>query len=927
MKAFGDSLIGPSAHSGGRHRTAHFGARLPLSFAGCLNDTFRPALLALGHFTLCLFTLGLFTLCLFASCLFAWAPVAGAQTYKDAEQAPGGVISLPHELTPEERLILDEIGLRHRETPPPTAQPVRHVAEFEPMQGVLITYPLGISTSIVREMAEETIVYCIVTSSQQNNAEQAFIGAGVNMDHVVFFNQATDSYWTRDYGPWYIFDDDLAPGIVDVIYNRPRPNDDEIPTEFAAFLGIDAYGPNLIHTGGNWMVDGHGIAASSELVWEENPGLTPDEIDQIVSDYLGIHTYHVVPDPNNTYIDHIDCWSKFLAVDKVLIREVPPTHPQYEEIEETADYFAAQISSYGWPFEVVRVYTPNDEPYTNSLILNKKVLVPVNGSSWDDEALATYEAAMPGYEVLGFSGSWQSTDALHCRTKGVADLDMLYVWSRPLRNTANTNEPYRVAAEIVDHSEAGLVPDQLQVRWRVGDSGPFNAEVMAAVAGTDSFYADIPPQSLGSTVQYYVHAEDLSGRAQDFPIVGPDGPFVFTIEEDLIPPAITGTTDLRSTEDPMGPYAVTTTVTDNMTLDTVELRFRVNGGVFSAVTMTPGDRGAFAAGIPGQPHGSFVEYYVLAADGAGNQATDPPDAPSTCFSFYVAPVTIYLTTDLESGSTWTHGPISSGYGDQWHLSSQRNHTPGGQTSWKCGDTGGGDYADLLDAGLVTETCQLGTDSQLRIWHWIEAETSSYYAGYAYDGGLVEIDTGAGWEVITPVDGYPYLIRNTGGSGPFPAETGVFSGSAGWTEAVFDLTSYEGEARFRFRFGSDNNTAGEGWYVDDLTVDGFEITGAEVIPSVAAKARFELLAANPIAATGRIALRLFSEEEVSLQVFSPDGRLVEKLIDGRLVPGAYELQWPGMRAADRTAGTVGTGVFFYRLQVGEEVRQYRVVRIR
>ena len=27
-----------------------------------------------------------------------------------------------------------------------------------------------------------------------------------------------------------------------------------------------------------------------------------------MEDYYGIETYHVVPDPNNTYIDHIDCW-------------------------------------------------------------------------------------------------------------------------------------------------------------------------------------------------------------------------------------------------------------------------------------------------------------------------------------------------------------------------------------------------------------------------------------------------------------------------------------------------------------------------------------------------------------------------------------------------------------------------------------------
>ena len=45
---------------------------------------------------------------------------------------------------------------------------------------------------------------------------------------------------------------------------------------------------------------------------------------------------------------------------------------------------------------------------------------------------------MPGYEVLGFTGSWESTDALHCRAMGVGDRGMLYVWSVPLQDIART---------------------------------------------------------------------------------------------------------------------------------------------------------------------------------------------------------------------------------------------------------------------------------------------------------------------------------------------------------------------------------------------------------------------------------------------------------------------------------------------------------
>ena len=56
------------------------------------------------------------------------------------------------------------------------------------------------------------------------------------------------------------------------------------------------------------MTDGLGISASTDLVFEEN-NISNDQVLALMQDYYGIDTYHVVSDPNNTYIDHIDCMS------------------------------------------------------------------------------------------------------------------------------------------------------------------------------------------------------------------------------------------------------------------------------------------------------------------------------------------------------------------------------------------------------------------------------------------------------------------------------------------------------------------------------------------------------------------------------------------------------------------------------------------
>ncbi|MCK4357961.1 MAG: agmatine deiminase family protein [Candidatus Cloacimonetes bacterium] len=425
--------------------------------------------------------------------------------------------SLPHWMTEEEKLRIDEIGKDFMPTYPPPS-PIRQPAEFEPMEGVLIRYPFGISTSIIAEMAEDVIVYCVVTSSQQPSAYTIMSNAGVNMDNVQFINCSTDTYWIRDYGPWFIFNGENESGIVDFIYNRPRPNDDAVPGYVGSYLGIDVYGMNIVHTGGNYMTDGQGIAISTNLVWQENPSMTHVEIDSIMNKYLGINTYHVVPDALGEYIKHIDCWAKYLAPDIIMIIQVSTSHSYYYEIEAAVDYFESQMSCYGTPYQVERVYTHLYQPYINSLVLNNKVLIPITGSIWDDDAIASYQTAMPGYEVLGFSGSWSNTDALHCRTMGVTDRGMLYIKHTPIEDTVYTANDYFVQANITPYSDENVIEDSTIVYWKTSDEDEFNAIQMQQVG--NRYFAFIPSQPDGTTIQYYIHSADSSGRSENHPYIG-----------------------------------------------------------------------------------------------------------------------------------------------------------------------------------------------------------------------------------------------------------------------------------------------------------------------------------------------------------------------------------------------------------------------
>jgi agmatine deiminase len=474
------------------------------------------------------------TVALLAALALSWTALArgprpdAATTEAWLQANPG---SLPHWLTDEELTRLDEIGRNFVETDPP-AGVVQGIAEFEPMQGVLIRYPFGLNLATIAALAARTPVTTLVSgTSQENTVRSQFASAGIDLARCSFVHGPTNSYWTRDYGPWYI-ETENGVAVVDFPYNRPRASDNAVPARMADWLDLDLYGMNLVHTGGNWMCDGAANAASTTLVLTENPGLSPAQVSARVGAYLGIGDYLTIPDPNGDYIEHIDCWAKYLDVDKVLVRRVPAGHPQYAEIEAAAAVFAGSLSGWGTPYEVWRVDTPNNQPYTNSLILNDCVFVPVVNSSWDAPALAVYEAAMPGYEVLGVTGSWLSTDALHCRTRGIADTGLLSLRHMPLHGEHPAGAA-PVEARIVAHSGAALLADSLALLWRA-DGGAWQ-RVPLESAGGGLYSAWLPLPWGAESVDYYLSAADGSGRQRRHPRMGAVDPHRLSVLSGPLP--------------------------------------------------------------------------------------------------------------------------------------------------------------------------------------------------------------------------------------------------------------------------------------------------------------------------------------------------------------------------------------------------------
>jgi hypothetical protein len=302
-------------------------------------------------------------------------------------------------------------------------------------------------------------------------------------------------------------------------------------------MRVSRYEMPLVHTGGNYMVDGYGTAASTMLVLQENPAETESSILSMTQNYLGIDNYMILPDPLGEYIAHIDCWGKFLDVDKVLIGQVPTNDPRYSNYEDVAQTFANAVTPWGNHYQVYRVYANpnanNATPYTNSLIFNDHVFVPVTGNPHDNEAIAVYQQAMPGYTIVPIMQSeytpWLSTDALHCRTHELADPGMLYLKHYPLLGEVSLGDPLNISVTVKALSGADLVTDSLLVFFRINHGEWWNSTLqnVANDEYTFSFTSVNYAYQPGDTVEYYLYAKDESGRVEKYPYIGAADPFMF----------------------------------------------------------------------------------------------------------------------------------------------------------------------------------------------------------------------------------------------------------------------------------------------------------------------------------------------------------------------------------------------------------------
>ncbi len=485
--------------------------------------------------------------------------------------------------TPEKKSseIIEQSKLKHHGN--------RVAAEWEPAIGTIVVWPLDLPHQLIVELSKDAKLYTMVPNTEEIAvAKEWYTKWGIDLNQVEFIvsKQGLDSWWARDWGAFAVFDSLGQMSLADGQYQYSTPisgmncddtlkflftetdpktgketvilttDDDDTPIDIAEYMGYNRIDLPFTYTGGNVFMDGQGSAISCCVIKNENNyiGVSEKQLVEGAQSYLGIDVYNFISNFEHRGIQHIDCLLKMLDNNRLFVMQPPVDHELYQVYEDIVNNELSTLkNAHGEPFEIIRLNTDRYSgeklaAYSNSLILNKNIYVPLFGIEQDKIALEQWRAAMPGYTVKGFiynvheepmlhprvrerradGFGWRNGDALHCRTRAMWDSEMLYIGLNG--SEKKVNDKYEIEANIIDYSNAGLVRKDLNVVWREKGSEQWTNLPLQETNKLNIYKACFDKMPAGTEIEYYLTASSAKGKTQTLPMTAPQGLYSFTVE-------------------------------------------------------------------------------------------------------------------------------------------------------------------------------------------------------------------------------------------------------------------------------------------------------------------------------------------------------------------------------------------------------------
>jgi agmatine deiminase len=377
-----------------------------------------------------------------AAAFNAVLPIASAQIW-----GPGNELiypqdaAIPKSLTDVERKYMEQFPITGQlgrgVTAPPTG-PIRTATEHGPTEAIMMSWRgltswQTIQGQIARHVTNAgnaDVIMVIPSVSFQSQVHSVLQTNGADMSRVKYLVRNTDTIWIRDYGARFIYEGNVR-AITDHQYNRPRFADNALPGFVAQTRGHPFYEmgigtTQLIHGGGNYHLDGIGRGWATQLIVNENPSFTAQQIIGIYQDYQNLDTTITAAFPTSVdSTQHIDMWMQIVDDDRVVISTWPNNPGSIQA--QICDTTAAQMQGLG--YQVFR--TPalsvggHHYTYTNVVVCNDVVIIPIFTNATvaphNATAFSVWQQAAPGKTIAQVNCDTLVTSAgvMHCIVKHV----------------------------------------------------------------------------------------------------------------------------------------------------------------------------------------------------------------------------------------------------------------------------------------------------------------------------------------------------------------------------------------------------------------------------------------------------------------------------------------------------------------------------
>ena len=327
-------------------------------------------------------------------------------------------------------------------------------AEWEPHDAVWLSWPHNSMTfphlSAVEEAyyefiravhTSERIELFVPTAVIHRKVRARLREAGVDLDRIILHTSEYSDVWIRDYGPTFIVNRTLQKtAIVHWYFNawggkyETQIPDGRIPLMMNRRLCLPIFTPGVVLEGGSIDVNGKGTVLTTRsclLNPNRNPGLSADQIEEKLKEYLGVEKViwlndGVVGDDTDGHIDDI---ARFVSPSTVVCAyEMDITDANYPALHDNYEILRQSSDQNGQPLTVVKLPMPapvmdGDErypaSYTNFYIGNSVVIVPVFKDPHDAEALKILRNLFPNREVIGINARAmvEGFGTFHCGTQ------------------------------------------------------------------------------------------------------------------------------------------------------------------------------------------------------------------------------------------------------------------------------------------------------------------------------------------------------------------------------------------------------------------------------------------------------------------------------------------------------------------------------